>query len=134
MKSLPGFGPVASLLWTMLFYGEARLNAREIASRFGFAPHAAHSGTSQHRLGRSSGHGNSEVRKVLTLCARSAGTHDAKMRVYKEKKLGEGKASKLVTNNMINKLIRVAVTMWNQGVAYDAGPLSQFVQKPALST
>lgn len=134
VKSMPGFGPVASLLWTMLFYGEVRLNAREIASRFGFAPHGARSGTSQWVPARSSGHGKSEVRKVLTLCARSAGTHDAKMRAYKEKKLAEGKDAKLVTNNMINKLIRVASTLWNQGEFYDAGHRSPFMQKPALST
>lgn len=134
MLSLPGFGVVASLLWTMLFYGEERLEAREIASRFGFAPHGERSGTSQYAPARSSGHGQSEVRKILTLCARSAGTHDPKMRAYKQKKLGEGKASKLVTNNMINKLIRIASTMWNQGMAYDAEHTSRFVQKPALST
>ena len=37
------------------------------------------------------------------------------MRAYKEKKLGEGKASQLVTNNMINKLIRVVSTMVESG-------------------
>lgn len=87
VNSLPGFGSVASLLFVMLFYGEDHLKAREIASRFGFAPHAKHSGTSQRAPARSSGHGQSEVRKVLTLCARSAGTHDAKLRAYKQKKL-----------------------------------------------
>lgn len=134
MRSLPGFGPVASLLWTMLFYGEGPLKARQIASRFGFAPHRAASGTSQRRPARSSGHGNSEMRKVLTLCVRSAGHHDAKMRAYKQKKLSEGKASKLVTNNMINKLIGMAVAIWNQGVAYEAGHVSRFAQKPVLNT
>lgn len=134
VKSLPGFGPVASLLWTMLFYGQERLKAREIASRFGFAPQGERSGTSQWVPARSSGHGKSEVRKVLTLCARSAGRHDAKMRAYKEKKLAEGKDSKLVTNNMINKLIRVVSTLWNQGTPYDPDHVSRFAQKPALST
>lgn len=133
LMSLPGFGPVASLLWLVLFYGERHLNAREIASRFGFAPHGERSGTSERVAAHSSGHGNSEVRKVLTLCARSAGMHDPKMRAYKQKKLREGKASKLVTNNMINKLIRVASTMWNQSTAYDAGHCSQFIQKTVFS-
>lgn len=134
VRSLPGFGPVASLLFVMLFYGEERLEAREIASRFGFAPHPERSGTSRQTAARSSGHGKSEVRKVLTLCARSAGRHDAKMRAYKEKKLGEGKASQLVTNNMINKLIRVVSTMWNQGRLYDPEHVSPLAQKTALTT
>lgn len=133
VNSLPGFGPVMSLLWLVLFYGQARLDAREIASRFGFAPHAERSGTSRQRQARSSGHGKSEVRKVLTLCARSVGRHDAKLRAYKEKKLSEGKPSQLVTNNVINKLIRTATTMWNQEAFYDPEHVSPFARKPALS-
>lgn len=134
VKSLPGFGSVASLLFVMLFYGEDRLKAREMASRFGFAPHRERSGTSQRAPARSSGHGQSEVRKVLTLCARSAGTHDAKMRAYKQKKLAEGKASKLVTNNLINRLLRIVCALWNQDQYYDPDHVSRFAQKAALST
>lgn len=134
VRSVPGFGPVASLLFVMLFYGEGHLKARHIASRFGFAPHAAGSGTSRRAPARSSGHGMSEVRKVLTLCARSAGTHDAKMRAYKQKKLAEGKASQLVTNNMINKLLRVLAAVWNESVCYEAAHVSQFTQRAAPST
>lgn len=134
VQSLPGFGPVASLLWTMLFYGQEHLEAREISSRFGFAPHAKVSGTSLHSPARSSGHGMSEVRKVLTLCARSAAAHDEKMRAYKEKKLAEGKPSKLITNNVINKLIRVVSTMWNEGTLYEPSHVSRFTKQSALST
>lgn len=134
VESLPGFGSVASLLFVMLFYGDAQLKTREIASRFGFAPHRERSGTSQRVAARSSGHGQSEVRKVLTLCARSAGTHDAKLRDYKEKKLAEGKASKLVTNNLINRLLRIVCALWNQNQYYDPDHVSRFAQKPALST
>lgn len=134
VKSLPGFGSVASLLFVMLFYGHDRLKARELASRFGFAPHKERSGTSQYTPARSSGHGQSEVRKVLTLCARSAGTHDAKLRAYKQKKLAEGKASKLVTNNLINRLLRIVCALWNDKAYYDPDHVSRFVQKAALST
>jgi len=134
VKSLPGFGSVASLLFVMLFYGEDRLKAREMASRFGFAPHRARSGTSQWVPARSSGHGQSEVRKVLTLCARSAGTHDAKMQAYKAKKLAEGKASQLVTNNLINRLLRIVCALWNQNQYYDPDHVSRFAQKAALRT
>ena len=134
VKSLPGFGSVASLLFVMLFYGEDHLKAREIASRFGFAPHGERSGTSQYTPARSSGHGQSEVRKVLTLCARSAGTHDPKLRAYKQKKLAEGKASKLVTNNMINRLLGIVCALWNDNAYYDPDHVSRFAQKAALST
>lgn len=134
VKSLPGFGTVASLLWTMLFYGKGRLDARKIASRFGFAPHAKVSGTSLHSPARSSGHGMSEVRKVLMLDARSAAAHDEKLQAYNEKKLAEGKPSKLITNNVINKLIRVVSTMWNEGTLYEPSHVSRFTKQSALST
>lgn len=133
LRSLPGFGPVASLLWLVLFYGEARLDGRRIASRFGFAPHAERSGTSRQVGARSSGHGQAEMRKVMTLCARSAGTHDAKLRAYKQRKLSQGKASQVVTNNLINKLIRVVATMWNQDTCYDPAHVSRFAQEPVAS-
>ena len=70
----------------------------------------------------------SEVRKLMTLCARSAGTHHAKYRRYKERKLAEGTASPLVTNNLINKLIRVVCAVWNQDTVFDPNPVSRFAQ------
>jgi transposase len=133
VKSIPGFGPVASLLWTTLFFGEEQLSARRIASRFGFAPHGRQTGTSLNAPARSTGHGQSEVRKVLTLCARSAGTHDARAYAYKQKKLREGKESQVVTNNLINKLIRVATAVWNEGTVYDPNHVSRFTREASLS-
>jgi len=128
IKGIDGFGPQTTLMWLCLFYGEQHLDARQIASRFGFAPHAAVSGTSRRRQGRSSGHGNAEVRKLLTMCARSAGAHHEKYRQYKARLLSKGKASQLVTNNMINKLIRVACAIWNQDGEYEQNHQSRFMQ------
>ncbi len=73
------------------------------------------------------------MRKLLTLCARSAGTHHAKYRRYKERKLAEGKASQLVTNNMINKLIRVVCAVWNEDAVFDPNHVSRFAQN-AIAT
>ena len=128
LRGIDGIGPKTALKWLCLFYGQSHLDARKIASRFGFAPHGEHSGTSRHRSARSTGHGASEVRKLLTLCARSAGTHHAKYRRYKQRKLAEGKASKLVTNNIINKLIRVMCAVWNQDAVFDPNHVSRFAQ------
>lgn len=128
LKGIDGIGQKTALLWLCLFYGQQHLDARRIASRFGFAPHGEHSGTSHRRRARSTGHGKSEVRKLLTLCARSAGTHYEKYRRYKARKLAEGKASQLVTNNLINKLIRVVCAVWNADTVYDPNHLSRFAQ------
>ena len=133
VKSVAGIGPQTALKWLCLFYGQRQLDARRIASRFGFAPHRERSGTSGHRAGRSTGHGSSEVRKLMTLCARSAGRHHAKYRRYKERKLAQGKASQLVTNNIINKLIRVVCAVWNADTVYDPTHVSRFAQN-AIAT
>ena len=131
IKSIEGFGPQSAMLWISLFYGESRLNARRIASRFGFAPHAEQSGTTRKRSGHSSGHGKAEMRKVLTLCARSAGVHKQGYRTYKQRKLAEGKQPRLITNNIINKLIHVACAVWNQDGQYDPNHVSRFVSQAA---
>ncbi len=133
LKGIAGIGAKTALKWLCLFYGQQHLDARRIASRFGFAPHQERSGTSRHRPARSSGHGASEVRKLLTLCARSAGRHHAKYRRYKERKLAEGKASQLVTNNIINKLIRVVCAVWNADTVFDPAHVSRFAQN-AIAT
>ena len=133
VKGIDGIGPKTALKWLCLFYGQPRLDARRIASRFGFAPHGEDSGTSRHRSGHSTGHGSGEVRKLLTMCARSAGAHHAKYRRYKERKLAEGKASQLVTNNIINKLIRVVCAVWNEDTVFDPVHVSRFAQN-AIAT
>ena len=133
VKSIDGIGPQTALKWLCLFYGQRHLNARRIASRFGFAPHRERSGTSKYRSARSTGHGSSEVRKLMTMCARSAGTHHAKYRRYKQRKLAEGKASQLVTNNIINKLIRVVCAVWNADTVFDPAHVSRFAQNAISS-
>ena len=133
VKAIERIGPQTALKWLCLFYGQPHLDARRIASRFGFAPHEQGSGTSRHRPGRSTGHGSSEVRKLMTLCARSVGAHHAKYRRYKQRKLAEGKASQLVTNNIINKLIRVVCAVWNADTVYDPAHVSRFAQN-AIAT
>lgn len=133
VQSIDGIGAITALKWVCLFYGQAHLDARRIASRFGFAPHGDRSGTSRQRSEQSTGHGASEVRKLFTLCARSAGAHHAKYRRYKARKLAEGKAPQLVTNNIINKMIRVVCAVWNADTVYDPNHVSRFAQN-AIAT
>ncbi len=128
VKSIAGIGAMTALKWLCLFYGQQQLHARRIASRFGFAPHGDRSGTSRNRKSRSTGHGHSEMRKLFTMCARSAGQHHETYRQYKKRKLEEGKASQLVTNNMINKLIRVVCAVWNADTVFDPDHVSRFAQ------
>ena len=128
IKAIDGFGEQMALLWVLLHFGQDQLNHREIASRFGFAPHASSSGSSRNRPAKSSGHGKSEVRRMMYLCAQSACTHHPKYKAYKEKKLAEGKKPVLIHNNVINKLIKVACAVWNQDEIYDRNHVSCFAK------
>jgi len=128
VEGVKGIGSITTLKWLCLFYEKEHLSARHIASRFGLAPHGETSGTSRHRAAHSTGHGEREMRKLLTMCARSAGAHYTNYHRYKMRKLAEGKASHLVTNNIINKLIRVVCAIWNENTAFDPNHISRFAQ------
>ena len=119
------FGEVTAVMWITLFFGQERLNAREIASRFGQAPHGTQSGKMK-KPDRTTGHGNSEMRRLFTMCAWSKGKNHPKFIAYKRKKLAEGKNRTLITNNIINKLIRIACAVWNQDGEFDPNYQSPF--------
>lgn len=119
MRTAPGMGPVIGRFWLSLFTGQSQLDARKISSRFGFAPHGQSSGSSVNSPDRSTGHGNSEMRKLMHQAARSVAHHKPHYRNYYERKLAEGKHELVVINNIINKLIRLYCAMWNNRVEYD---------------
>ena len=119
MRTAPGYGPVIGRFWLSLFAGQKKLDPRKISSRFGFAPHAYRSGSSVKSPDRSTGFGNSEMRKLLHLAARSVANHRPHYREYYEQKLAEGKHELLAINNIINKLIRLYCTMWNNKAEYE---------------
>lgn len=119
MQTAPGMGKVLTPFWLSLFAGEQQLDPRKISSRFGFAPHSHSSGSSVNSPNRSSGHGNSEMRRLMHLAARSVSTHQPHYRQYLEKKKAEGKAELLIMNSIVNKLIRLYCAMWNKKAEYD---------------
>lgn len=126
LVGIPGIGQVTAWLWLILFYGQATLNPKKMASRFGFAPHSRRSGSSVRGKTRSSGHGLAEMRATMTLAARSASTHCTKFKAYKQRKLDEGKPWPVVRNNLINKLITITCAIWNSGQPYDPDHQSRF--------
>jgi transposase len=131
ISSVEGIGEQTALMWISLFYGQAHLSARHVASWLGFAPHRERSGTSRRGSGHSTGHGNREARKLLALCAQSAAVHKPRWRAYLGKKVGEGKSYRVVMNNIVNKLIHTACAVWNQDAFYDPNHVSRFVAQAA---
>lgn len=126
LTGIPGVGQVTAWLWLIIFYGQAQLNPKKIASRFGVAPHGHSSGSSVRGKTRSSGHGASEMRSALTMAAQSASTHHCKFKTYKQRKLEEGKPWPVVRNNLVNKLITITCAIWNSREPYDPDHQSRF--------
>lgn len=126
LRGIPGIGQVTAWLWLIIFYGQARLDPKKIASRFGVAPHSHSSGSSVQGKTRSSGHGASEMRSALTMAARSASTHSSKFITYKQRKLEQGKPWPVVRNNLVNKLITIVCAIWNSQQPYDPDHQSRF--------
>lgn len=123
---IPGVGQVTGWLWLIMFYGQQKLNSKQIASRFGFAPHSKRSGSSVRGKTRSSGHGTTQMRHCMGLAAQAASTHYRRFRTYKKRKLEEGKLWPVVRNNVVNKLIKIICAIWNSGVAYQPDHVSRF--------
>lgn len=119
MQTAPGMGLVLGRFWLSLFAGQDTLDPRKISSRFGFAPHSQTSGSSVRSPDRSTGHGNSEMRRLMHLSARSVAEHHPHYRDYYEGKCEEGKHELVAINNIINKLIRLYCAMWNNRAEYD---------------
>lgn len=126
LTSIPGVGKVTAWLWLFLFYGQPHLNHKQVASRFGFAPHSNRSGSSTRGKTRSSGHGVSAMRAQMTMVARSVSTHRPKFRDYKQKKKQENKEWPIIRNNLINKMIKIMCAIWNSQTPYDPQHTSRF--------
>jgi transposase len=119
MRTAPGMGKVLGPLWLSLHAGQQTLDPRKVASHFGFAPHCYSSGSSVSKPDRSSGFGNSEIRKVAHQAALSVANNYPHYQAYYQKKEAKGKDHKLIINNIINKLIHLYCAMWNNRAEYD---------------
>jgi transposase len=133
LMEIPGIGKVTAWLWLVQFYGQPTLDCKKIASRFGFAPHSKRSGSSMHGKTRSSGHGAAQMRKCMSLAARAASTYYEKFRLYKQRKMDEGKIWPVVRNNLINKLIKIICAIWNSGQPYRSDHTSRYDRQKVVN-
>jgi len=126
LRTIPGVGQVTGWLWLILFYGQQKLNHKQVASRFGFAPHRHVSGSSVRGRTRSSGHGQSQMRSRETMVARSVSYHHERFIRYKERKTEEDKPWPIIRNNIINKMIKIMCAIWNSGEPYQQDYRSRY--------
>jgi transposase len=119
LKSLPGFGLLLSsslIALTDAFHGIATY--KKLAAFIGICPYQHRSGTSVYKQPHIRHFGPPYARKFLTLAARSVVAHNSVFRTYYLRKLAEGKAAKLVLNNIANKLIKIACAVIKNNSQY----------------
>jgi transposase len=119
LKSIPGVGLLLSSSLFVLSYGFTReVNAAHLASYAKVCPRRHESGTSVRRKPRCQKFGPSKIRKLLYLGAMTAIQYDKVLRAYFLRKVAEGKAKRMVINNVSNKLIRIICGILRNGNPY----------------
>jgi len=106
LLSIPGVGLLlASHLLIITQYSQ---DPRVLAAFIGICPFDHESGSSVYRTPTSRHYGPPILRKLLFLAACSIRTHRKEFQQYFLRKVAEGKAKKLVLNNIENKLLKIA--------------------------
>lgn len=106
--SIPGVGYLLTANLLILTQGFSKVvTARQVASHVGICPLEFQSGTSIYKKPKSRRFGPSKLRKLLYLAALSLRTHDKTFKAYFLRKVEEGKAKRLVLNNIANRLLKI---------------------------
>jgi len=118
-KSVPGVGLLLAANLLVLTKGfTEHLNYKQTASYSGICPYEQISGTSLRKLPKSKKCGPAKLRKLLYLAALSVRTHNKTFKKYFLRKTAEGKNTRLVLNNIENKLLKIIFAVINSGVSY----------------
>ncbi len=116
LVSVPGIGHITAvylLCCTCNFI--SRPTGKQLASYAGVAPFGYTSGSSIRRKDHVHKMANKELKKLLFMGAMSAIQYNAELRLYYERKMGEGKHGWSALNAVKNKmLLRVAAVVNNQ--------------------
>ena len=119
LTSTPGIGMLLATSLAVTTNGFLRTaEYKRIASYVGISPIEHTSGTSVYRRPRSRCFGPPRLRKLLYLAAMSVATHNPEFRRYYLRKVAEGKAKRLVLNNISNKLLKVVCALVRTETAY----------------
>ena len=119
LLSIKGIGPVnaiSTIIHTDNF--QSFDNARQYACYIGVAPFEHLSGTSVKGRTKVSSCGAIQLKAELTQAARSAIVHDDELKLYYERKAGEGKAFGVIMNAVKFKLICRMFAVIKRGTPY----------------
>lgn len=122
VKSIPGVGSLLAANLLVISNGFQReMQPRELASYMKICPYRYESGTSVFRNPRSRKYGPGKLRKLIYLASRSVVTHREEFKGYYLRKQAEGKAKRLVLNNVANKLVKIICAVIREQKPYIQG-------------
>ncbi len=112
LRSTPGVQSLMAANMLVVTNGfTSERHHKQLASYLKIAPLQYQSGSSVFKKPKAPKYGPSVMRKLLHLAARSAVTHNPLFKKYYLRKQAEGKAKKLVLNNVENKLVKIMCAM-----------------------
>lgn len=120
LKSIPGVGLL--LASDLIAITEAFDNIsgyKTLSSFIGICPYQHTSGKSVYKRPHIRKFGPAYTKKLLMLAACSCAAHNIEFRKYYLRKLAEGKAKKLVLNNIANKIIKIACALIKNNTQYN---------------
>jgi transposase len=121
LMSIPGVGWLLAAHWAVITEGFQKvLDPRQASAYLGMCPLENSSGKAVWRQASSRGIGPRVLRKLLHLAAWSLRTHDARFKAYYLRKREAGKATRLIFNNIGNKLIHVICAVLRTNTRYIA--------------
>lgn len=116
LLSVPGVGLLLAAHFILL--AQFSLEYKILASFLGISPNEHSSGTSVFKHATSRHFGPPTIRKLLYLAACSVCTHRPQFGRYLARKTNEGKAPRLVLNNVENKLVRIMCAVLQSKTAF----------------
>lgn len=105
------------------------LSARACVCHAGLDPRVYESGTSVHKAPRISRHGNKYLRRALFYPALSAGTHDPRAHVFKERLVGRGKKPMQANVAIMRKMLTALWAITKDPKPYDSALLYADLEK-----
>lgn len=118
--SVPGIGKRTAILLiihTNAFKGFE--NSRQLSSYFGLAPRISQSGSSLNGRSIISKSGNTDMRKMMFMCALSASTFNKSCQAQYQRIVNKGKPKKVALIAVSNKLLKIALAVAKSQIPYD---------------
>ena len=118
-KSVPGVGLLLAANLLVLTNGfTEKVDYKKIASYSGICPYEQQSGSSLNKKPRSKRCGPQKLRKLLYLASLSVRTHNLAFKKYFLRRVQEGKPSRIILNNIANKILKITCAVINSKTSF----------------